>query len=258
MSYIDSNESDSNSYSTLLLCAMKNPIRIKLPTFPSFSARVLHNWFSIALVLPLFIVGMSTFFMSHEEALGQYVIGYSSEAAEIRDLLTTTDGRTFLATKEGAYQATENTLIPIEALSSEIRMLEQLNDGRILAAGKYGLWISESEGAWVKRYSGDIHGVQIEAQLWYLITKRQGVVISRDQGLSWQKEPQVDQLLSSLEGKRPLMLGDFMKDLHTGEALLGKKYEWIWADILAFVLVLLSLTGVYMWWKSQKRKQALL
>lgn len=237
---------------------MKAPFRFKLPTFPSFNPRVLHNWFSIALVLPLFIVGMSTFFMSHEKALGQHVIAYTDEAAEIRDFLTTADGRTFLATKAGAYQAAENVFIPIAALSSEIRVLEQLNDGRILAAGKHGLWLSEVDGLWQQRYSGDVYGVQIEAQLWHVVTKRQGVLMSRDQGLSWQKDPQIDQLLSSLQGKRPLMLGDFMKDLHTGEALLGRKYEWIWADILAFVLVLLSLTGVYMWWKSQKRKQALL
>jgi len=245
---------------------MKAPFRFKLPTFPSFNPRVLHNWFSIALVLPLFIVGMSTFFMSHEKALGQYVIAYTDEAAEIRDLLATADGRTFLATKAGAYQATsvqeqgkdKIVFAPIEELSSEIRILEQLNDGRILAAGKHGLWLSEADGLWQQRYSGDVHGVQIEAQLWHVITKRKGVLMSRDQGLSWQKDSQIDQFLSSLQGKRPLMLGDFMKDLHTGEALLGREYEWIWADILAFVLVLLSLTGVYMWWKSQKRKQALL
>lgn len=223
-----------------------------------FSTRILHNWVSVALVLPLFIVGMSTFFMSHEKALGQYVIGYTNEAVEIKDLLKTSDGRTFLATKEGVYQATNNTLTPVKALSSEIRVLEQLNDGRLLAAGKYGLWLNELNGEWDQLYDGDIHGIQVLANHWYLITKEQGVVISSNQGQSWQQDAKIAQLLSTMDEKRPLELGKLMKDLHTGKALLGKKYEWIWADILAFVLVLLSLTGIYMWWRSQKRKQALL
>ncbi len=222
-----------------------------------FNTRVLHNWISVALVLPLFIVGMSTFFMSHDKALGQAIIGYTNEAIEIKDLLKTSDGHTFLATKNGVYQAIDNKFIAINALSSEIRVLEQLNDGRLLAAGKYGLWLHDLEGSWQKLHNADIHGLQILPKDWYLVTKEQGVLLSSDQGLSWQQEPKMTQLLSSMATKRSLQLGKLMKDLHTGKAIMGKEYEWIWADILALVLVMLALTGIYMWWKSQKRKQAL-
>jgi hypothetical protein len=235
-------------------CSSEKTFLMNFPSF-SFNARLLHNWVGAVLVLPLFIIGMSTFFMSHEKAIGQYVIGYTNEAAELRTLLKTADGRTFLATKAGVYSAIDkDTLNPIKELSSEIRVLKQLADGRLLAAGKYGLWLGELDGSWVKYYDGDIYGVQIDTQHWYLATKRQGVVMSRDEGLSWQPDLQVEILLNSIDGKRPLKLGDFMEELHTGEALMGKKYDWIWADFLAFVLVFLALTGIYMWWKSQKRK----
>lgn len=231
---------------------------MKLPAY-SFNPRTLHNWIGAVLVLPLFIIGMSTFFMSHEKTIGQTVIGYTNQAAQIRALLKTADGRILLATKQGVYEKNiENTLIPIEALNSEIRVLEQLNDGRILAGGKYGLWLSEPNHSWVKRYDGEIRGVQINSKHWYLATTKQGVVVSLDEGLSWQTDLQIKQLVNSLNAKQPLILSDFMKDLHTGEALLGSEYEWVWADILAFVLVFLALTGIYMWWKSQRRKQALL
>ena len=222
-----------------------------------FSARVLHNWVSVALVLPLFIVGMSTFFMAHEKTLGQYIIGYTTEAVDIKDLLKTHDGRTFLATKEGAYQAINEVLTPIIELNSEIRVLELLDDGRLIAAGKYGVWLSENGDSWSKLHNGDIHGLQILPKHWYLVTKKQGVLLSSDQGQSWQQALKINQLISTMDEKRPLELGKLMKELHTGKALLGEKYEWIWADILAFVLVLLSLTGIYIWWKSQKRKQSL-
>jgi hypothetical protein len=218
---------------------------------------VLHNWVSVALVLPLFIVGISTFFMSHENALGQLVIGYSTEAVEIKDLLNTPDGRIYLATKSGVYQVTNNTLTPIKALSSEIRVLELLDDGRMLAAGKHGLWLNEPNVGWKKLHHGDIHGMQILSRRWYLITKEQGVLLSNDQGQSWQQELQITQLLNAMPNKRPLKLGKLMRDLHTGKALMGTHYQWIWADILALVLVILALTGIFMWWKSQKRKQML-
>lgn len=223
----------------------------------AFSIRTLHNWVSVALVLPLFIVGMSTFFISHDKTLGQYVIGYTSETVEIKDLLKTPDGRTFLATKDGVYQATNNTLVPIKALNSEIRVLEYLDDGRLIAAGKYGVWLSERGDSWIKLHSGDIHGIQILPEHWYIISKEKGVLLSSDQGQSWQQAKKIEQLINTMAEKRPLELGKLMKDLHTGKALMGKKYEWIWADILAFVLVLLALTGIYIWWKSQKRKQEL-
>ncbi len=54
---------------------------------------------------------------------------------ELRNILQTADGRTFVASKQGGYQASkENTLIAVAALNSEVRLLEQLSDGRIFAA----------------------------------------------------------------------------------------------------------------------------
>ena len=79
--------------------------------------------------------------------------------------------------------------------------------------------------------------------------------MSDDRGQTWQSDKSLTRLISDRSEKRPLQLGKFMHDLHTGKALMGHKYEWIWADILALVLVTLAFTGIYMWWKSQKRKQ---
>ncbi len=223
----------------------------------SFGSRVLHNWVSVALVLPLFIVGMSTFFMSHEKSLGSFVIAYTDAPLELKDLLYTPDGRQFLATKNGVFQLLDNKIESVDALQNyEIRTLELLSDGRILAAGKHGLWLGSADGHWAKLYDADVHGMQIQSQSWYLITKEQGVLISKDQGMNWENESSIMLSLTTMTDKQPLQLGKFMHDLHTGKALMGKHYEWIWADLLALVLVILALTGIYMWWKTQKRKLA--
>lgn len=222
----------------------------------SIVCRVLHNWISVALALPLFIVGMSTFFMSHEKSLGSLVIAYTNTPLELKDLLYTPDGRQLLATKHGVFKLLDNKIEPVYALKNyEIRTLELLNDGRVLAAGKHGLWMSSTDEDWIKLYIADIHGMHIQPQNWYLITKEQGILISKDQGLNWENEPNITHLLNTMTDKRPRLLSEFMRDLHTGKALLGKNYEWIWADLLALVLVILTLSGIYMWWKTRKRKR---
>ncbi len=220
-----------------------------------FSSRTLHNWLGVALVLPFFIVGMSTFFMSHEKSLGNMVIAYSQAPLELKDLLHTPDGRQLLASKNGLFQLNGDQFELITELqNNEIRTLELTRDGDVLAAGKYGLWLGKVNGAWTKLHDADIQGVQVQAQYWYLITKEKGVLVSQNHGGDWQPEKNISQSLSGMNYKNPVKLGKFMEDLHTGEALMGKHYEWIWADLLALALVILSLTGVYMWWKSQKRK----
>lgn len=224
----------------------------------SFSSRVLHNWLGVALVLPLFIVGMSTFFMSHEKSLGSIVVAYTDTPLELKDLLYTPDGRQLLATKNGVFERIDQKMKALEGLqNNEIRTLDLLSDGSVLAAGKLGLWKEETNGNWTKLYDADIHGIQIHSQNWYLVTKEQGVLSSKDQGLSWESESNIMQSLTTISEKRPLQLGKLMHDLHTGKFFMGKHYEWIWADSLALVLVILSLTGIYRWWKSQKRKQTI-
>lgn len=223
----------------------------------SLSSRILHNWVSVVLVLPLFIVGMSTFFMTHENSIGNFVIGYTTEPPELKDILHTRDGRRFFASKNGIYQIKGDEITPVgEMQNFEIRVLEQLVDGRILAAGKNGLWLSMADGQWNKIYDADIHGVQILDQSWHLVTKQKGILISDDQGKTWKNDADLERALLSASDKKPVLLGKFMHDLHTGKALFGKHFEWIWADILALTLVFLSLTGVYMWWRAEKRKTA--
>ena len=221
----------------------------------SFSSRAVHNWLSVALVLPLFMVGMSTFFMSHEKSLGNVVIAYTQDPLELKDILYTSDGRQLLASKSGVFQLNGDKFEAIKALQNDdIRTLDLTQNGEVLAAGKHGLWVGSVKGQWRKLNDADIHGIQVRAQSWYLITKEQGVLVSTDQGLHWEKEQNINQALSAMDHKHPVLLGDFMEDLHSGKAIMGKQYEWIWADLLALVLVILSLTGIYMWWKSQKRK----
>jgi uncharacterized iron-regulated membrane protein len=50
-------------------------------------------------------------------------------------------------------------------------------------------------------------------------------------------------------------LHQFMRELHSGAYFFGKgPGEMIWSNVLGWILVLLSLTGLWMWWKTQQQK----
>jgi hypothetical protein len=50
-------------------------------------------------------------------------------------------------------------------------------------------------------------------------------------------------------------LHQFMRELHSGAFFFGKGLgERVWSNVLGWTLVLLSLTGLWMWVKSQRQK----
>jgi uncharacterized iron-regulated membrane protein len=50
-------------------------------------------------------------------------------------------------------------------------------------------------------------------------------------------------------------LHQFMRELHSGAFFFGKGLgERVWSNVLGWTLVLLSLTGLWMWVKQQRQK----
>ncbi|PKO58071.1 MAG: hypothetical protein CVU25_05815, partial [Betaproteobacteria bacterium HGW-Betaproteobacteria-19] len=89
--------------------------------------------------------------------------------------------------------------------------------------------------------------------------KDHGLLVSAD-GRDWRPDPELMPVLaaSMVEGEAELItLGKLVMDLHTGKAFFGKDWEWIWIDLVGLAMTLLSLTGVYMWWRGERRKAAL-
>ncbi len=223
---------------------------------PAFNARSWHNWISIALVIPFFIIAVTSLFMAHEKNLGLKNISWGEQIPEIRSVVYGKQGLQMLASKDDAYEWVNGQLQPIVALQGlEARFIEVLADSSLLIAGKGGLWQRLADQPWQQKYMGDIHGLQILSDgRWLIVDKDVGVMLSTDQGLHWQQNGKIAKLLKQLPA-RPYNLEKLVHDLHTGKAIFGKHLEWLWIDSLALVLGFLCLTGAFLWWKSQRNTQ---
>jgi len=238
-------------------------------------ARSWHIWASITLALPILIVGLTAVFIAHKKALGTEDIavpgvdvlpGYQSvekqsPAQELRAAITTSDGRILVGTQEGLYELLQQKLQAVEPLEGvQIRGLAEARFGLVVAA-RNGIWL-EQEGRWRKTMKGDAWSVSNRADGRVAVAlKEEGILVSQD-GKSWQPDQAITTALATLPQQtaenRPITLHKLVMDLHTGKAFLGKKAEWIWIDVVGLAMGSLAITGIYMWWRGEKRKAAAL
>lgn len=238
---------------------------------PNFHSRTWHIWVSLILSLPILIVAATAVFIAHKKALGTddvpvaagWLPGYQTASAktgrnEPRASLLTVAGETYIGTSNGLYRLDGEQLVAIEALAgTQVRALAEAPWGRI-AAAKNGIWL-EKDGQWQRVQKGDAWSAASQPNGSIIVAlKDKGLLWSSD-GQHWQTDARLVAALASLpaDTTEPLTLGKLIMDLHTGKAFFGKDGEWIWVDLVGLAISLLALTGVYMWWRGQRRKAAL-
>lgn len=238
----------------------------------NFKARSWHTWGSLILALPILIVGASAIFIAHKKALATddikvsagWLPGYQVQEAkekgiEPRATLSTTDGTLLVGGQTGLYRMAGDKLVAVEALvGMPIRGLAEGGFGRI-AAAKNGIWL-EKDDQWERIMKGDAWNASSRADGSVVVSlKDKGLLVSSD-GKKWVPDPLLTAALAALPAEmtdKPLTLGKLIMDLHTGQAFFGKAGEWIWIDLVGLAMCLLAMTGVYMWWRAEKRKAAL-
>lgn len=238
----------------------------------SFKARSWHTWGSLILALPILIVGASAIFIAHKKALGTdeitvsagWLPGYQAQEAkekgiEPRASLSTADGKLLVGGQTGLYRMAGDKLVAVEELvGMPVRGLAEGRFGRV-AAAKNGIWL-EKDGQWERTMKGDAWNASSRADGSVVVSlKDKGLLVSTD-GLKWSPDPQLTTALATLPlemSDKPLTLGKLIMDLHTGQAFFGKEGEWIWIDLVGLAMCLLAMTGIYMWWRAEKRKAAL-
>ncbi len=238
----------------------------------NLKARSWHTWASIILALPILIVGASAVFIAHKKSLNteditvnaKWLPGYQTEEAkakgpEARAALTTSAGIIYVGAQEGLYRLDGDKLVAVEALAGvPVRGLAESRFG-IVAAAKNGIWLVQGED-WTRVHKGDAWNASNRADGSAVVSvKDKGLLVSGD-GKKWQADPLLASALAAMPSEavdKPLTLGKLIMDLHTGQAFFGKKGEWIWIDLIGIAMCLLAMTGVYMWWRAEKRKAAM-
>lgn len=185
----------------------------------------------------------------------------SAETPEFRSSLLDENGRHYLGTKAGLFVLANGKLNPVPALAGiEIRSLSSVN-GAVLAAGNRGVWLL-ADGDWHAVYRQAAHSAQFAANGDIRIaTPNDGLLLSRDGGQHWAADSKTMDAFRQLPKgsiQEDYSLGKLVLDIHTGKAFLGKRWEWIWIDLLGGLIAFLCLTGVYLWWRGQKRQATLM
>lgn len=240
-----------------------------------YDNRSWHAWISVVLALPILIVAVTATFIAHTNALGLKEIeitpyvgwlpGYGEQAVkmermEVYAALSTTDGSQWVGTKAGLYQMRDGQTRQVEALGgTHVRDLVETPAG-LVAVAKNGVWLREGN-QWQRTLKGDAwSGSGGRDGRLAVAVKERGVLVSAD-ARTWQADTGVQQALASLPASaaqtKPVTLGNLVMDLHTGKAFFGKEWEWIWIDLIGFVMAFLGVTGVVMWWRGEKRKREL-
>lgn len=241
----------------------------------NFTPRSWHTWSSLILALPILIVAVTAIFMAHRKALGteeikvaaQWLPGYQAAGTkpwrnEARSSLRTASGETYVGTQGGLYRLSGEQLLPVEELGdTQIRALAETGWGRI-AAARNGVWLQENSSGskWQRVLKGDASSATSQPDGSIVVALRDKGLLASNDGQHWQNDARLATALAGLpnDSGEPVTLSKLVFDLHSGRAFFGKDSEWIWIDIVGLAMSLLALTGVYMWWRGQRRKAALL
>ncbi len=241
----------------------------------NFNSRSWHIWTSIILALPIFIVAATAVFIAHKKSLGTedikvaagWLPGYGSETAkaqknELRAGFTDASGTTWLGTNGGLYRIEGEHAQSVEALAgTQVRALAEAPWG-LVAAAKNGIWLRAGDGEWQRAAKGDAWSAAAHADGSIVVALKDKGLIRSSDGRSWQADARLNAALAGLPADtaspgETITLGKLIMDLHTGKAFFGKDGEWIWIDLVGLAMSLLALTGVYMWWRAERRKAAL-
>lgn len=236
----------------------------------SFDSRKWHIWVSLVLALPILIVSVTAIFIAHNQSLGlrdvtvaaNWLPGYRTEraamtAVEPRAVLRTTAGTDYAGANGGLYRIVEGRLIMERVLAGvPVRALAEAPWGVVVAA-RNGIWV-EQGGNWRRVLKGDGWNAALRADgAVAVVLKDDGIMVSAD-GQRWVADMPVMAAVAAAAmdagAVEAITLNKLVMDLHTGKAFFGKAWEWIWIDLVGLAMTLLSLTGVYMWWRGERRK----
>ena len=230
-----------------------------------YNNRKWHAWISFAISLPILLVAITAILIAHGQKLGfrdikvdaSWLPGYSSAPAqrEARATLNTPDAL-WIGTLNGLFVQSAGSVREIEFFSGqEVRALPRTAN-TVFVLTTQGLFAQRGD-TWQRVSKGPVAGAYADGNDVYMTTRDKGLQVSDDQGASWKPVAAASSALEQLPplGPEPakMVLARVIRDLHTGEALLGHDGEWIWNDVVGGTMTFLGVSGLFLWWRGQRR-----
>jgi len=252
--------------------------------------RKIHKYGGLALSVIVIITAITGILLIHKKALGLNKItvsvpGYTSpQSIDAWDILATQEGLVVVATKQGVFVHEEREWrMPLHSPTKKLYM----KDGVIYSCSKDGLYASKDGKRWDKLFSGqEVMAVQ-KSKDGLLIAAAEGIYKKRPEEDKWeiaasffQKPLEIRDLMSNEKGillsakegiftaegsvlkkeQLPVIkkegrieLKKLITDIHTGE-FFGS-YFYLLMDASAVGLIVLSITGIYLWWWPKRNRR---
>lgn len=230
-----------------------------------YNNRKWHAWISFAISLPILMVSISAILIAHGQKLGfrdikvdaSWLPGYSAAPMqrEVRATLAMPN-ELWVGTQIGLFvQSAGATREIAEFSGQEIRALLR-TDNTLFVLTAQALFAQRGE-QWQRVSRGPVSGAYVDGNNIYLTVRDKNAQMSSDDGATWLAPTAAQAALEQLPSLGPepakMVLARVIKDLHTGEALLGHDGEWIWNDIVGGTMTFLAVSGLYLWWRGQRR-----
>jgi len=257
--------------------------------------RKLHKYIGLGAAIVIIATSLTGILLVHRKSLNLDKIsvrapGYSaSQAPDAWDMLVLKGGDHLVATKQGLFL--RSGTVWTRPLPQQVKKLLQ-SQNVIYAGGKQGLFASHDRGrTWKGLLAGtEVKAIRVEGRNIYVATAKTLLSARRGEPTRWEQalsfEPLTldvrDVLVSEkgflviakegvfrAEGGGPLRaeplplpargaeaveLQKLITDIHTGD-FFGS-FFYIFVDASAVGLVVLTLTGVYLWYVPRKRRRA--
>lgn len=242
-----------------------------------------HMWAGIIFTIPILLISITAILIAHEKGLGTKEIainagwlpGYESQN-NITELLN--DVKSIHYTENATYYGTKIGVV-IENKSKKLSILKGTEGKEIRDFLWFdnALWIASNKGILLLKNNqinhikkGNIHGIDSHQSTLFATEGNQGFSISNDHGITWKShqkisenisEDKLNEFLSSVNKSKfieKISLQKLILDIHTGKAFVGNNGMWIWIDLIALALLLITFAGIWLWYKrtvgKKKRK----
>lgn len=242
-----------------------------------------HKWAGLLFSIPVVLVALTAILIAHKDGLGTknmlvnagWLPGYQAKQKNIGHLLDDVKAyhvageKHYYGTKLGVVAQHNNVLTIVKGTEgSEVRDIAAIGD-TLFFASKHGIFsYFEVNNRAMKLINGDFHGLVFNEQKLTALAGKQGLYESTDYGKTWSENMQLSVLLPDVAVARlserignegyieKLNWEKLILDIHTGEAFFGSGSMWIWIDLVALSLLVLTCTGIWMWYKRKFRKRA--
>lgn len=255
--------------------------------------RDLHKYFGLATALVVILVSATGILLVHRKSLGLNKVtftlpGYAAPTApDAWDIAAVPDGSTLVTTRQGIYRRSDEGWEQV--LASPTRQLLAV-DGQLYAAARDGLFASgdggrswqpvmergevkallhSAEGLTAATVTGIYRQAPGKPEEWQtllafgakpldvreLLPAADSLLLTAKEGVFTLANGQLQPapLPPAAAGPQKVELQKIVTDMHTGD-FFGKWFFLV-VDLTAAGLILLTLTGVYLWWWPRRRRR---